>query len=256
LSTKEYGKLRIAERGQLSDNEDMTLRDVEKARERQQQALAKFHETIREAAREFSIREIAKVAGLTKSRIHQIVKSVLLLLVVFLVLPANADATLRMYGDVKPHHWTWARQASANVPLPDARLQVWLGYDPMYDPVERALMLPQAGKLGYDYQDEHILFLHELGHAYDMTGGLDRFERDAFRRANNTGCGWWSKRCRITWNDGRRPLLPPAEWFAEQYAACALGLTREQVDNGGYVTYGWQGPHYRDLALCNLIRTF
>jgi hypothetical protein len=74
LSTKEYGKLRIAERGQLSDNEDMTLRDVEKARERQQQALAKFHETIREAAREFSIREIAKVAGLTKSRIHQITK--------------------------------------------------------------------------------------------------------------------------------------------------------------------------------------
>jgi hypothetical protein len=233
----------------------MTLRDVEKARERQQQALAKFHETIREAAQEFSIREIAKVAGLTKSRIHQIVKSVLLLLVVFLVLPANADAILRMKGDVRPRHWNWARQASVNVPLPDSRLQIYSGYDPMYEPSERVIFLPRPGG-EWDYQDEHILFLHELGHAYDMTGGLDRFERDAFRRANNTGCGWWSKRCRITWNDGTHPLLPPAEWFAEQYAACALGLTREQVDNSGYVTYSWRGPHYRDMQLCSLIRTF
>jgi hypothetical protein len=241
----------------LSDNADMTLRDVEKARERQQQALAKFHETIREAAREFSIREIAKVAGLTKSRIHQIVKSVGLLLVVFLVLPANANAILRMKGDVKPHHWNWARQASANVPLPDARIQVWLGYDPMYDPAEHDMMLPLAGELGYTYQDEHISFLHELGHVYDMPGGgLDRSERDTFRRANNTSCSWWSKRCRITWTDGTHHLLPPAEWFAEQYAACALGLTREQVDSSGYLTYGWQGTHYRDLALCDLIRTF
>jgi hypothetical protein len=183
-------------------------------------------------------------------------KTLIVIAALALVLPAQSAATLRMKGDVKPHHWNWARQASLKVPLPDTRIQLYLGYSPAYDPVGHIMMLPRAGQLGFDYQDEHVLFLHELGHVYDFSGGLDQRERDAFRRANNTTCGWWSKRCRISWNDGSHPLLPPAEWFAEQYAACALGLTREQMDNGSYLTYGWRGPHYRDMALCALLRTF
>jgi hypothetical protein len=42
--------------------------------------------------------------------------------------------------------------------------------------------------------------------------------------------------------------------FAEMYAACALGMTKEQVDEVPSVSYGWVPPEGTDAAFCTLIR--
>jgi hypothetical protein len=177
-----------------------------------------------------------------------------LTVLIALLAPASADATLRMYGDARPRHFNWAREAQTNVPLPDLRLTIWSGSDPMYDPTLNDLFLPQPGWGSWTYHDEKLLFLHELGHAFDFRH-LNRSERDRFRAVAGTSCSWWSTRCYLPgqphvaeWN------VPPGEMFAEMYAACALGLTRAEVEAQDYPSYGWQPPADTTDTLCDLIR--
>jgi hypothetical protein len=42
--------------------------------------------------------------------------------------------------------------------------------------------------------------------------------------------------------------------FAVMYEACAMGMTREKVDDAGFNTYGWEPPDGSEAALCDLIR--
>jgi hypothetical protein len=165
-----------------------------------------------------------------------------------LIVPASVDAALRMNGDVRPRHWKWAAQAQVNVPLPNVRIKLISGYDPEYFPIEREMYLPQPGWGGWTYKDEHILFLHELGHAFDTTE-LNSKQRNQFRALIGTRCVWWSTRC---WNG--KHTLPPGERFAEAYSACAIGLTREQLEERGYVSYGWHPHPSIESKLCDLIR--
>lgn len=167
---------------------------------------------------------------------------ILVALTAALLVPASADATLRMYGDVKPRHFNWAAQASENVPLPDQRFTILSGSDPMYFPGLREMYLPQPGHGDWTYWDEKVLFLHELGHVYDFTH-LNRRERNLFRAAVQTPFGWWSQTAKV----------PPGEMFAEQYAACALGMTLRERDAIPAVSYGWEPPS--DIGLCALIRS-
>lgn len=172
---------------------------------------------------------------------------------------APAQATLRMYGDARPRHWNWAREAQAHVPLPDVRVRfhrydcgLYGGacYEPGKSGRHGVLYLPGPQYDGWGYENERLLFLHELGHAFDYRH-LDRSERDRFRTLVGTGCSWMSQRCFLA--PGYN--VPPAEMFAEIYAACALGLTRAEVEARGLVSYGWRPPADKDGALCDLIRS-
>jgi hypothetical protein len=42
--------------------------------------------------------------------------------------------------------------------------------------------------------------------------------------------------------------------FAEEYAACSLGLTQIEYQDAGYNTYGWV-PYGTDAQMCQLIRS-
>jgi hypothetical protein len=166
----------------------------------------------------------------------------------------HADARLRMYGDAKPRHFNWARQAQQNVPLPDQRIRLVSGYDPTYFPVSREMFLPQSGWGGWTYWDERVLFLHELGHVFDSRQ-LSKAERTRFRILARTRCSWWSDRCYLAGEPRKEDYnVPPGEMFAEMYAACALGMTKEQVDEVPSVSYGWVPPEGTDAAFCTLIR--
>lgn len=172
-------------------------------------------------------------------------KKIAIAVLVLLLTPASAGATLKMTGDARPRHFNWARAAQANVPLPDQRFRIYSDADPMYFPGLREMYLPQPGWGGWTYWDEHVLFLHELGHVFDFTH-LSRAERNQFRALVGTPCSWWSKRCK----------LPPGEMFAEMYAACGLGMTKLEVDAVPSVSYGWTPPLGADATLCLLIRSF
>jgi hypothetical protein len=171
--------------------------------------------------------------------------------------PAGAAAGFRMYGQDKPRHWKWAREAQKNVPLPQVRITI-AGEDMLggasYHPSTKTLRLPKPGFGGWTYWDERVLFLHELGHAFDFRH-LDRFERVEFRALAGTSCSWLSTRCFLVGYPRKATYnVPPAEMFAEAYSACALGMTLEARDEVPSVSYGWEPPEGSDSALCDLIR--
>ena len=173
--------------------------------------------------------------------------------------PAGAKPVrgLHMGGPrVQPIMWTWATDASHNVPLPNANFTVWSG-DPYFAFDAPQMMFLPKSQDGWTGLAIHGLFLHELGHAYDYTA-MTPARRNAFRAAAGTDCNWYAKRCvTARWISGPGVFVnvPPGEMFAEMYAACALGLTRVQVEQAGYNTYGWVPPDGTDeAALCNIIR--
>jgi hypothetical protein len=59
--------------------------------------------------------------------------------------------------------------------------------------------------------------------------------REAFKATARTSCSWWTTHCySLNRRSGQTIDLPPGEMFAEMYEACAMGMTREQVDDAGF----------------------
>ena len=159
---------------------------------------------------------------------------------------------LNMSGNVKPRHWAWAKQAQQRgVPLPSASVKVYPGdFDPMYDPAKRIMYIPDENR-----KQEHILFLHELGHVFDYHN-LNQLERKKFKILINSRCAWWSPACKL-WRYGyRESNLEPGEIFAEMYAACAIGLTREQIEDRDYVSYGYIPDPAIEPKICQAIKSY
>jgi hypothetical protein len=189
------------------------------------------------------------------------IRKVLILTLLALLLPASAGATLRMYGNVKQRHWTWAHQAQVNVPLANAKIWVYDG-DPVFFPDIHVLTVPfydgkGAAAQGWTAHLEKGLFLHELGHVFD-TSNMTPAARTSFIQLAGVHCRWWGIHC-VThrWVSGPDVMvdLVPGEMFAEEYMACALGLTRRQVEDQQYNTYGWQPPDGVEPQMCALIRS-
>lgn len=167
-----------------------------------------------------------------------------------------------------PGFATWATEAEANVPLPTAHLVLRYGdpatyFDNYGDPfpVRTAEVdLPRVGRQGWTAEAVHGDFVHEVGHVFDhyyMTPALRRtFMWDA--GAPTTCTRWWGDCKTVRWivNDHSYITLPPAEMFAEEYAACALGLTQRQYQDAGYNSYGWVPARgVLDSTLCGVIRS-
>jgi hypothetical protein len=190
---------------------------------------------------------------------------------------AKAPSGLHMYG-AKQRHWNWAHAAQLNVPLADARIWVENG-DAMYLPGVwwRGTFLGQnppwhhatAGVLDVPFYDlppfnqgwtahlEKGLFLHELGHAFDFAD-MTPAARTAFKALAQVDCSWWAKHCvtaRRVSGPGVYVDVPPGEMFAEEYMACALGLSRRQVEDAAYTSYGWDPPDGAEPQMCALIRS-
>jgi hypothetical protein len=84
------------------------------------------------------------------------------------------------------------------------------------------------------------LLYHELGHVFDLRV-LNRRERGAFKRiAGIRRRGWF------------RGALPPAEWFADGYAGCAV---RQRLRGRAAATpYGYAPTPRQHSRVCRLIR--
>jgi hypothetical protein len=165
-----------------------------------------------------------------------------------------------MRGTVKPRERVWARLAAKHVPLPAHSVTIAEGIDlePMFYPARWEIDLPEPGKGGWTLLAEKGLFLHELGHAFDYANMTPDLRR-RFEATIKVHCAWRARHCKTArWVSGPDVYVdvPPVEMFAEEYAACALGLTQEGYQNAGYNTYGWVPPKGTDESLlCGLIRT-
>lgn len=152
-----------------------------------------------------------------------------------------------------PDMQAWA--AASDMPLPPSR--VWVSFG---DPVEygpHLIYLPSCCTEGWTHHAIHGLLYHELGHVYD-----DTVMTPALRRAFRESVGipatsaWYTPIATVRWVVGPDYIvkIAPSEMFAEEYAACSLGLTQRGYQDAGYMSYGWVPPQGTDeTALCALI---
>jgi hypothetical protein len=164
------------------------------------------------------------------------------LLACVLAAPAQARRTVLVDEHGRPLHGqlsSWARQAK--VPLPPGRVQIRHVACPMGLAFAGCVFTarPRVLYLKPGLHQTRRVFLHELGHVFDLTV-LNARERRRFKRIVGIH--------RSGWFLGG---LPPAEWFADGYAACAMRLRLR-----GALTptpYGYAPSKRRHARVCRLI---
>lgn len=138
----------------------------------------------------------------------------------------------------KVHAWIHA----AKVPLVSGRVQIRRRSCPGHPSFAGCVFSsrPRTLYLKRGLREPRRLLYHELGHVFDLRV-LNRRERGAFKRI--TGIrrrGWF------------RGGLPPAEWFADGYAACAI---RQRLRRRARPTpYGYTPTRSQHARVCRLIR--
>jgi len=99
---------------------------------------------------------------------------------------------------------------------------------------------PRVLYLKRGLREPRRLLYHELGHVFDLRV-LNRQEREAFKRiVGIRRRGWF------------RGELPPAEWFADGYAGCAVRLRLRS--RGPATPYGYRPGPGQHARVCRLIR--
>ena len=139
----------------------------------------------------------------------------------------------------KIHRW----MHQAKVPLVHGRIVIRRTLCPM-GPVFAGCVFPARPRVLYmrpSLREPRRILYHELGHTFDLLV-LNQRERRRFKRiAGIRRHGWFSGG------------LPPAEWFADGYAACALRLHLRRAMRP--TPYGYSPPPRRYARVCALIRS-
>lgn len=155
--------------------------------------------------------------------------------------------------------------AHSHEPLPPVKVRVGFG-NPLSPWGSDAIYLPSCCSLGWTHHTIRGLLFHELGHVFDRTMMRPAL-RAEFRKIVGVpvGWNWWAKTPveKSEESGAGYTLLPgtvetkisPGEMFAEEYAACSLGLTQWQYQLAGYNTYGWLPLPGTDSSLCALIHS-
>jgi hypothetical protein len=134
----------------------------------------------------------------------------------------------------------WIHQAK--VPLVRGRIQIRRRGCPGHPSFAGCVFSerPRVLYLKRGLQEPRRLLYHELGHVFDLRV-LNQRERGVFKRiVGIRRSGWF------------RGGLPPAEWFADGYAGCAL---RRQLNSQGPATpYGYNPTPGQHARVCRLIR--
>jgi hypothetical protein len=134
----------------------------------------------------------------------------------------------------------WLHQAK--VPLVRGRVQVRRVPCPLSPRLAGCVLFarPRTMYLSPNLYELRRIFYHELGHVFDLRV-LNMRERRHFKRIVGIHRRGWF-----------RGGLPPAEWFADGYASCAVRLRlRRRVRPTPYGYAATRGQHAR---VCRLIR--
>jgi hypothetical protein len=138
----------------------------------------------------------------------------------------------------KVHRW----MHQAKVPLVGGRVQIRRRSCPGHPSFAGCVFSrrPQTVYLRPGLKEPRRLLYHELGHVFDLRV-LNRRERGIVKRVMGIRRQGWF-----------RGGLPPAEWFAEGYAGCAL--RRQLRRRAGPTAYGYSPTVSQHARICRLIR--
>jgi hypothetical protein len=134
---------------------------------------------------------------------------------------------------------SWIHQAKT--PLVRGRVQIRRGACPGHPSFRGCVFSnrPRTLYLRRGLSDARRLLYHELGHVFDLKV-LNRRERAAFKRVVGIRRSGWF-----------RGALPPAEWFADGYAGCAL--RRRLRTQARPTPYGYTPTPRQHARVCTLI---
>ena len=134
----------------------------------------------------------------------------------------------------------WLHQAK--VPLVRGRVQIRRESCPGHPALVGCVWSPRPRTIFLSNRafEPRTVFYHELGHSFDLLV-LNKHDRARFKRIIGIRRhGWFSG------------ALPPSEWFADGYAACAV---RTRVRRRAKATFYGYAPRRRQHArVCQLIR--
>jgi hypothetical protein len=153
---------------------------------------------------------------------------------------AHPPAPVNQRGDsIRGALHDWIHQAK--VPLVGGRVQIRRESCPGHPTFTGCVFSgrPRTLYLKQGVTEPRRLLYHELGHVFDLRI-LNRRERAVFKRiAGIQRSGWF------------RGALPPAEWFADGYAGCAV---RRRLQSRARPTpYGYSPTPRQHARVCELI---
>jgi hypothetical protein len=133
----------------------------------------------------------------------------------------------------------WIHESKA--PLVRGRVQIRRGACPGHPSFAGCVFSkrPRTLYLKPDLREPRRLLYHELGHVFDLRV-LNRSERGAFKRIMGIRSRGWF-----------RATLPPAEWFADGYAGCAV--RRRLRTQARPTPYGYTPTPRQHARVCRLI---
>ena len=182
-------------------------------------------------------------------------KFVCVLVAALFLVPTAQAGGFRLDGyHASPLMGGWA--AESKMPLPQTK--IWVGFgDPMSPWGSSTIYLPSCCTGGWTHLAIRGLLFHELGHVFDRTNMTPEL-RAQFRELVGVPeiVNWWLPIKTVRWvvSSNYFISIPLGEMFAEEYAACSLGMTQLQYQDAGYNSYGWVPPQGTDeAAICNLI---
>jgi hypothetical protein len=138
----------------------------------------------------------------------------------------------------KLHRW----MHQAKVPLVGGRVQIRRRSCPGHPSFAGCVFSgrPRTLYLRPGLREPRSKLYHELGHVFDLRV-LNRRERTIFKRiVGIRRQGWF------------RGGLPPAEWFADSYASCAVRLRLQR--RARPTPYGYSPTRSQHARVCRLIR--
>jgi hypothetical protein len=139
----------------------------------------------------------------------------------------------------KLHGWIQLSKA----PLPSGRIQIGRIPCPLSASFAGCVYTrrPRVIYMRPSLQEPRRILYHELGHVFDLTV-LNMRERARFKRIVGVRRSGWF-----------RGALPPAEWFGDGYALCAIHLRLHERPRP--TPYGYAPSPRAHARVCRLIRS-
>lgn len=154
-------------------------------------------------------------------------------------------ATVFTLASPSPMFTESATMASAYVQLPKGHVAVLDRECPDY-PAGSGVSCVYHAKpdVIYTNQNDSWIFLHELGHVFDMTKTMKPWQRTAFRLIMKDRTSTW-----YTYEGGETGL---SEKFADAYADCAQGFQGDEANFPGGA-YGYHPTKLQQFQVCRML---
>lgn len=149
-------------------------------------------------------------------------------------------ATVFTLASPTPMYTESATMASAYVQLPKGHVAIIDRECPSYPGGRYSCVYTSAPTVIFTHENDDRIFLHELGHVFDMTNTMKPWQRTAFRSIMRDRRPW------------RAQTSGLEEVFADAYSSCAMGFEGDEV-NFPEGAYNYRPTKLQQRQVCRVL---